>query len=143
MLQITTNSPKQMLSENDNAIMKAIDKMLISRRYSFSIARVLLEHVFVDWNSDKSHDICIPNPNQYSQNNYLETRQVRRFLVLDFYQLLCIKHDKYTHDIKDFSKNADYHFDLQQKMKKINEITLLLEKPEFHSEIIYYMNILS
>ena len=131
---------KTMLSENDNAIMKAIDKMLISRRYSFSIARVLLEHVFVDWNSDKSHDIC---SNQYSQNNYFETRQVRRFLVLDFYQLLCIKHDKYTHDITDFSKNADYHYDLQQKMKKINEITLQLEKPDFHSEIIYYMNILS
>ena len=133
MLQITTKDQKQILSENDNTIMKAIDKMLSSRRHSFSIARVLLEHVFVDWKSDKSDDIR-SNPNQYS---------VRRFLVLDFYQLLCIKHDKYTHDIKDFSKNADYHFDLQQKMKKINEITLQLEKPDFHSEIIYYMNILS
>lgn len=143
MLQITTKgqNQKQMLSENDNNIMKAIDKMLTSRRHSFSIARVLLEHVFVDWNCDKSVDICIPN--QYSQNNYLETRQVRRFLVLDFYQLLCTKYDEYAHDIKDFSKNADYHHDLQQKMKKINEITLQLEKPEFHSEIIYYMNILS
>ena len=131
---------KQMLSENDNNIMNAIDKMLTSRRHSFSIARVLLEHVFFDWNCDKSVDIC---SNQYSQNNYLETRQVRRFLVLDFYQLLCTKHDEYAHDIKDFNKNADYHHDLQQKMKKINEITLQLEKPDFHSEIIYYMNILS
>jgi hypothetical protein len=133
MLQIH----KQFLSEDDNNIMKAIDKMLSSRRYSFSIARVLLEHVFVDWTSDKSVDIC------NNQNNYSETRNVRRFLVLDFYQLLCTKYDEYTRDIKDFSKNADYHHDLQQKMKKINEITLQLEKPDFHNEIIYYMNILS
>jgi len=129
MLQIQ----KQVLSEDDNNIKNAIDKMLTSRRYSFSIARVLLEHVFVDWDCNKSVDICIPNP----------TYSVRRFLVLDFYQLLCTKYDEYTHDIKDFSKNADYHHDLQQKMKKINEITLQLEKPDFHSEIIYYMNILS
>ena len=133
MLQIH----KQMLSENDNNIMNALDKMLTSRRYSFSIARVLLEHVFIDWTSDKSVDIC------NNQNNYSETRNVRRFLVLDFYQLLCTKYDEYTRDIKDFSKNADYHHDLQQKMKKINEITLQLEKPDFHNEIIYYMNILS
>jgi hypothetical protein len=126
-----------MLSENDNNIMNALDKMLTSRRYSFSIARVLLEHVFIDWTSDKSVDIC------NNQNNYSETRNVRRFLVLDFYQLLCTKYDEYTRDIKDFSKNADYHHDLQQKMKKINEITLQLEKPDFHNEIIYYMNILS
>ncbi len=128
MLQIQ----KQVLSEDDNNIMNAIDKMLTSRRYSFSIARVLLEHVFVDWNCNKSDDIC--NPKQCS---------VRRFLVLDFYQLLCTKYDEYSRDIKDFSKNADYHHNLQQKMKKISEITLQLEKPDFHSEIIYYMNILS
>ena len=127
MLQIQ----KQVLSENDTNIMKAIDKMLTSRRHSFSIARVLLEHVFVDWNCNKSNDI--------SNGSY----SVRRFLVLDFYQLLCTKYDEYAHDIKDFSKNADYHHDLQQKMKKINEITLQLEKPDFHGEIIYYMNILS
>ena len=120
------------LSENDTNIMMAIDKMLTSRRHSFSIARVLLEHVFVDWNYNKSDDICST-----------PTYSVRRFLVLDFYQLLCTKYDEYARDIKDFSKNADYHHDLQQKMKKINEITLQLEKPEFHSEIIYYMNILS
>jgi hypothetical protein len=128
MLQIK----KQVLSEDDNNIMIAIDKMLTSRRYSFSIARVLLEHVFDDWSCNKSDDIC--SPKQCS---------VRRFLVLDFYQLLCTKYDEYTKDVKDFSKNADYHYDLQQKMKKISEITLQLEKPEFHSEIIYYMNILS
>lgn len=132
MLQIQEQNKKQMLSENDTNIMNAIDKMLTSRRHSFSIARVLLEHVFSDWNSDKSDDICIK-----------QSYSVRRFLVLDFYQLLCTKYDEYAHDIKDFSKNADYHHDLQQKMKKINEITLQLEKPDFHSEIIYYMNILS
>lgn len=131
MLQITTNSPKPILSENDNNIMNAIDKMLKSRRNGFSIARVLLEHVFLHWNRDKSDDNCN------------ELYSVRRFLVLDFYQLLCTKYDEYARDIKDFSKNADYHHDLQQKMKKINEITLQLEKPDFHSEIIYYMNILS
>jgi hypothetical protein len=122
---------KQMLSENDTNIMIAIDKMLTSRRHSFSISRLLLEHVFMDWNCDKSDDNCNP------------TYSVRRFLVLDFYQLLCTKYDEYARDIKDFSKNADYHHDLQQKMKKINEITMQLEKPDFHSEIIYYMNILS
>jgi hypothetical protein len=120
------------LSENDTNIMMAIDKMLTSRRHSFSIARVLLEHVFVDWNCNKSDDVCST-----------PTYSVRRFLVLDFYQLLCTKYDEYTRDIKDFSKNADYHHDLQQKMKKINEMTLQLDKPDFHSEIIYYMNILS
>lgn len=121
-----------MMSEKDTNIMNAIDKMLTSRRHSFSIARLLLEHVFVDWDCSKSHD-----------NSSNPTYSVRRFLVLDFYQLLCTKYDEYGRDIKDFSKNADYHHDLQQKMKKINELTLQLEKPEFHSEIIYYMNILS
>jgi hypothetical protein len=61
---------------------------------------------------------------------------------VDFYQLLCKKQTEYLEDIQDYSKNADDHLSLQNKIKKINEIGLLLQKKEYHDEIIYFMNIL-
>ena len=58
-------------------------------------------------------------------------------------QILCEKHAVYIEELKDYSKNAEEHLLIQNKIKKINELGLLLQKKEYHDEIIYLMNILS
>lgn len=121
------NQSSIILSEKDNSILQAMDKMLTSCRYSFVIARLLMEHVFYDADFD----------------NKDTDKTIRRFLVLDFYQLLCIKSDLYCIELKDFSKKAEYHYGIQEKMKTINEITTKLDKKEFHDDIIYFMKMLS
>lgn len=118
---------KIILSERDNSLLQAIDQMLLSSRYSFVIARLLMEHVFYDMNfEDKGNE-----------------KSIRRFLVLDFYQLLCIKNDEYLLELKDYSKTSEQHYGIQQKIKKIHDITIKLDSQEFHNDIIYYMNMLS
>jgi len=68
---------------------------------------------------------------------------VRRFLVTDFYQLLYKTSNRYYDELSDFTKNNDYHYNMQQKIKVINEILHLLDDKEFHSDVIYYMTLLS
>jgi hypothetical protein len=73
----------------------------------------------------------------------IRTEKAEKYLVVDFYQALIEKHSVYFEELDDYSKNAEYHSSLQQKIKKINELGLQLQKKEFHDDIIYYMNILA
>ena len=108
--------------------MAIINDILMAPRLSLEIAKLLLEYVFVSWNKPE---------------NIIGEKQIRKFLVVDFYQILCEKHAVYIEELKDYSKNAEEHLLIQNKIKKINEFGLLLQKKEYHDEIIYLMNILS
>ena len=112
---------------NKERINLLLNDILLSPQLSLEIARLLLECVFVSWN--RSENIAGEN-------------HIRRFLVVDFYQLLCKKQTEYLEDIQDYSKNADDHLSLQNKIKKIAAICISLQKKEYHDEIIYFMNIL-
>jgi len=112
---------------NKELVNVLLNDILLSPQLSLAIARLLLERVFVSWNRPE---------------NIIGENHIRRFLVVDFYQILCKKKEEYIEAIHDYSKNADDHLSLQNKIKKINEISLLLQKKEYHDEIIYFMNIL-
>ena len=109
-------------------IVAAIDNIIISSRVSFEIAKSLLEYIFVSWNKP---------------DNIIGEKSIRKYLIVDFYQLLCEKHNICFNELQDYSKNAEYHLMLQQKIKSIGTLGLKLQKKEYHDEIIYYMNILS
>ena len=113
---------------NNEKIMAIINDILMAARLSLEIAKLLLEYVFVSWNKPE---------------NIIGEKQIRKFLIVDFYQILCEKHAVYIEDLKDYSKNAEEHLLIQNKIKKINELGLLLQKKDYHDEIIYLMNILS
>jgi hypothetical protein len=106
----------------------AIDNIIISSRLSLEIAKSLLEHVFNSWNKP---------------DNLIGEKSIRKYLVVNFYQLLCEKQTIYLEGLQDFNNNADEHVLLQQKIKTISSLGLQLQKKEYHDEIIYYMNILS
>jgi hypothetical protein len=57
--------------------------------------------------------------------------------------MLCEKQLEYLEELKDYTKNADEHLSTQKKIKKINDLGLLLQKKEYHDEIVYLINILS
>ena len=109
-------------------ILEIINDILLAPRLSLEIAKLLLECVFVSWNKPE---------------NVVGEKEIRRFLIIDFYKMLCEKHAVYIEELRDYSKNADEHLSIQNKMKKINELGLLLQKKEYHDEIVYLMNILS
>jgi hypothetical protein len=115
---------------NKEGILYLLDSILLSKHNMFlvEIGTLLLNHIFVSWNAPD----CL-----------ISEKRVRKFLVTDFYQILCEKQTIYFEDLKDYSKTADEHLFIQTKIKKIAEICLSLRKKEFHDEIIYYMNILS
>ena len=113
---------------NRERILAIINDILLEPRLSLEIAKLLLECVFVSWNKPE---------------NVVGEKYIRRFLIVDFYQILCEKHAAYIEDLRDYSKNAEEHLLIQNKIKKINEFGLLLQKKEYHDEIIYLMNILS
>lgn len=115
---------------NKEGILYLLDSILLSKHNMFlvEIGTLLLNHIFVSWNAPD----CL-----------IQEKQIRKFLVTDFYQILCQQQAVYFEDLKDYSKNADEHLLIQTKIKKIAEIYLSLQKKEFHDEIIYYMNILS
>jgi len=114
--------------DNKEEIIAIINNILDAPRLSLEIAKLLLEYVFVSWNKPE---------------NAVGDKIIRRFLIVDFYHILCEKQAAYIEDLRDYSKNADEHFLIQKKIKKINELGLLLQKKEYHDEIIYLMNILS
>lgn len=109
-------------------VLQRIDDILTGPQLLLEIAKLLLEFVFVSWNK---------------LDNVVEEKHIRRFLIVDFYVLLCIKNGVYIEELKDYSKNAEEHLLIQNKIKKINELGLLLQKKEYHDEIVYLMNILS
>ena len=115
---------------NKEGILYLLDSILLSQQNMFlvELGQLFLTHIFVSWNKVD----CL-----------IEEKDIRKFLVTDFYQLLCEKQSVYIDDLKDYSKNADEHLLIQTKIKKIAAICLSLQKKEFHDEIIYYMNILS
>jgi hypothetical protein len=115
---------------NKEGILYLLDSMLLSQRNMFlvDLGQLLLNHIFVSWNAPG----CL-----------ISEKHIRKFLVTDFYQILCENQSVYIEDLKDYSKNAEEHLLIQTKIKKIAEICLSLRKKDFHDEIIYYMNILS
>jgi hypothetical protein len=115
---------------NKEGILYLLDSILLSQNNMFlvEIGTLFLNHIFISWISPH----CL-----------FDEKSVRKFLVTDFYQILCQKQEIYFEDLKDYSKTADEHLFIQTKIKKIAEICLSLRKKEFHDEIIYYMNILS
>ena len=108
--------------------MAKINDILLASRLSLEVAKLSLDYVFVSWNKPE---------------NIIGEKQIRRFLVVDFYEMLCEKQSEYLEELKDYTKNADEHLSTQKKIKKINDLGLLLQKKEYHDEIIYFMNILS
>ena len=118
---------------------KHFNALFQSGRYSYEIAKLLLEHVFINWTYKMASNDAITETTLSSNSNL----SVRRFLVTDFYQLLYKTSERYYDELSDFTKNNDYHYKMQQKIKVINEILCLLDGKEFHDDVIYYMTLLS
>lgn len=110
----------------DNIIAR-INDILLAPQLTLEIAKLLLECVFVSWNKPE---------------NTVGENHIRKYLIVDFYQLLGKKQAEYIEDIQDYSKTADDHLLLQNKIKKIAAICISLQKKDYHDEIIYVMNIL-
>jgi len=117
---------------------KHFNALFQSGRYSYEIAKLLLEHIFVNWTYKMEPES--ETKNTFTSNSNLS---IRRYLVTDFYQLLYKTSNRYFDELSDFTKNNDYHFNMQQKIKVLNEILHLLDDKEFHDDIIYYMTLLS
>jgi hypothetical protein len=107
-------------------ILEIINNILLAPRLSLEIAKLLLEFVFVGWNKPE---------------NVVTENQIRKFLITDLYVLLCNNNAVYIEELKDYSKNAEEHLLIQNKIKKTNDLMLHLQKKDFHDEIIYLMNI--
>jgi hypothetical protein len=106
-------------------IMVALDDILLSHRQCFEIAKILLETIFIQYDPELVRD-----------------REIRKYLVTDFYEILGKKQQEIIIELKDYSKTADYHTALQEKNKNLITIANELNKKEFHDDIIYFMNIL-
>ena len=113
---------------NREQIIAVVNEFLLVPRLSLFITKMLLKCVFVSWNKPE---------------NVVAENQIRKFLITDLYVLLCNNNAVYIEELRDYSKNAEEHLLIQNKIKKINELELLLQKKEYHDEIIYLMNILS
>ena len=118
------------MNYNKEGIIYLLDSILLSQQNMFlvELGNLFLNHIFVSWNATD----CI-----------FTEKHIRKFLAVDFYQILCEKQSVYIEDLTDYSKNADEHLLIQTKIKKIAFIIQGLQNKEFHDEIIYYMNILS
>jgi hypothetical protein len=116
------------MDNNIARIDTVLNERLLSPQLSLEIARLLLECVFVSWNKPET---------------VLEEKNVRKYLIVDFYQILCKNQTVYLEEMQDFSKTADEHLLTQNKFRKITELAFLLQKKDYHDEIIYVMNILS
>jgi len=116
------------IDDNIARINTVLNEILLSLQLTLEIARLLLECVFVSWNKPET---------------LLEEKIIRRYLIVDFYQILCKTQTKYLEEMQDFSKTSDEHLLTQNKFRKITELGFLLQKKEYHDEIIYLMNVLS
>lgn len=113
---------------NKERIIEKLNDILDAQRTTLEIAKVLLECVFVSWNKPE---------------NIIGVKHILKFIIIDFYEILCEKQVEHFEELKDYSKNADEHYLIQKRIKKISEMELLLQKKEYHDEIIYLMDILS
>lgn len=119
-----------------------VDEIILFRRMSLDIAKILLENVFIGWNCKNA----IQNKEESETDKQLEKIQdtnIRKYLVLDFYDILCHNQNEYFIELKDYTKNAEYHDMLHKKLKNIALLGDNLKHKSFHDEIIYYMTILS
>ena len=116
------------IDDNIARINTVLNEILLSLQLTLEIARLLLECVFVSWNKPET---------------ILEEKHIRKFLITDFYQILCKAQTVYLEEMQDFSKTADEHLLTQNKFRKITELGFLLQKKEYHDEIIYLMNVLT
>ena len=110
-----------------------VDEILLSRRMSLDIAKILLKNVFIGWTCE------IVQPELVT----IQYKDVRKYLVSEFYDILCHNQNEYFVELKDYTKNAEYHELVQKKIKNISILADNLKHKSFHDEIIYYMTILS
>jgi len=103
-----------------------IDNIILSPQLSLELAKLFLNFFFQDYEDDLKTN-----------------KKIRRFLVTDFYVMLCEKQSCCFDELDDFSKNAEYHNLTQKRIKYINELGIKLQKKEYHDEILYFMNIMS
>jgi hypothetical protein len=103
-----------------------LDEILLSHRLCFEIAKMLLATVFIQYDNSSNQE-----------------KAIRKYLIDDFYQILHKKQNEYFIELKDYSKNNEYHTQVQVKIKNIILIANDLNKKDFHDNIIYFMNILS
>ena len=115
------------MDTNRTIIYEIMDDILLSNQGSLEIAKLFLTYIFIGWSNKCKED----------------DKAVRKFLVDDFYKILSNKQAEYFDELQDYSKNADYHNKLQIRIKRINEIAALLQKKDYHDEIIYLMSIFS
>lgn len=98
---------------NKEGIIYLLDKILLTNMFLVELGYLLLNQAFVSWNTSD----CLINEND-----------IRKFLVTDFYRILCDKQAIYCEELKDYSKNADEHLLIQTKIKKIASIIQGLQK---------------
>jgi hypothetical protein len=115
------------MEANREIIYDKLDDIFLSSQRSLEIAKLFLTYIFIGWSRSCEED----------------DKAVRKFLVYDFYKILCNKQTGYFNELQDYSKNSDYYNNLQIKINRTNEIALLSQKKEYHDEIIYLMKILS
>jgi hypothetical protein len=112
---------------------KKVDEIMLSRRMSLDIAKILLENVFIGWKCETIKP----------DFETIQHKDVRKYLILEFYDILCDNQSEYFVELKDYTKNAEYHELVQKKIKNIAILGDNLKHKSFHDEIIYYMAILS
>jgi len=112
---------------------KKVDEIILSRRMSLDIAKILLENVFIGWKCETVK----------TDFETIQHKDVRKYLILEFYDILCDNQNEYFIELKDYTKNAEYHELVQKKIKNIAILGDNLKNKSFHDEIIYYMAILS
>ena len=110
-----------------------VDEIMLSRRMSLDIAKILLENVFIGWKCEIVK----------TEFETIQHKDVRKYLVSELYDILCHNQNEYFAELKDYTKNAEYHELVQKKIKNISILADNLKHKSFHDEIIYYMTILS
>jgi len=121
--------------EKEEAMLKQLDDILLSHRIHFELAKMLLTNVFVYWNRVTNNEADIAF-------NKIYEKSLRKYMIEKLYEMLCKKQREYFLELHDFNKTNDYHTEIQKRLQNIIELAKLIDKKEFHDEIIYFMDIL-
>jgi hypothetical protein len=122
--------------EKRDTMLKQLDDILLSHRIHFDLAKMLLENVFVYWNQETNNQSDIAFDKRYE-------KALRKYIIENLYEMLCKKQREYFLELNDFNKTNDYHTEIQKRVQNIIELAKLIDKKEFHDEIIYFMDILA
>jgi hypothetical protein len=122
--------------EKREAMSKQLDYILLSHRIHLELAKMLLENVFVYWNGETNNEADIAFKKRYE-------KALRKYIIENLYEMLCKKQREYFLELHDFDKTNDYHTEIQKRVQNIIELAKLIDKKDFHDEIIYFMDILS